>query len=127
MDIGIWQYETKALIADLEYSSEKLSPIITAIDALQKECVRAADNLDNAILSIKTQIKNKIEKLGYDIQAKEKEYAAIGGCSFWSNLFSGWGCKRAKDKQKREIRALQEKFRGEIKTYNDVDSRMHYF
>jgi DNA repair ATPase RecN len=56
-DVKIWQYETKTLIADLKYSSEKLDPIIKAIDKLQKDCVRSSDNLDNVILAIKTDIK----------------------------------------------------------------------
>jgi len=82
-DVKIWQYETKTLIADLEYSSKKLDPIIHEIDKLQKACVISADNLDNVILAIKTDIKKKIEGWGLNIAQKEKEYNSIGGCSFW--------------------------------------------
>lgn len=95
-DYKIWQYEIDTLIHDLEYSSKNLTPVIAKISKLQKDCVRAADNLDNVILQIKTNLKNEIAKLGYNIAAKEKEYNAIGGCSFWSNLFSFGGCARAK-------------------------------
>lgn len=126
-DMSVWKYEVKKMVADLKYSSDQLEPIIKAIAKLEVDCVRSADNLDNVIIAIKTQLKSKIKKLGIDVEAKEKEFASIPTCNFWKNLFSGWGCQRSSDKQKKEIRALQAKFRGQIKTFKDVESRMHYF
>jgi len=123
----IWKYEINGLIKDLEFSRDALTPIIAQITKLRNDCVRSADNLDNVILAIKTNIKNQIKKWGFHIEQKEKEYNSIGGCSFFSSLFSGGGCQRAKDRQKREIRDLQAKLRGQIKTYNDVERRLKYF
>jgi len=73
-------------------------PIIEAIKKLQEDCVRCVDNLENVIAGIKKDVEKKIEKLGFDIKAKEKEYNAVPGCNFFQNLFSGWGCQRAADK-----------------------------
>jgi len=94
-DVKIWQYETKTLIADLKYSSDALGPIIQAIDKLQKDCVRSSDNLDNVILKIKTDLKNKITKLGFNVAQKEKELAGLKGCTGWNNISSCGGCSRA--------------------------------
>jgi DNA repair ATPase RecN len=67
-DVKIWQYEVKSLIADLEFSSGKLDIIIDKIDDLQKKCVISSDNLSNVIHGIKQDLKDKISKLGYNIE-----------------------------------------------------------
>jgi len=75
--------EVRALTEDLKYSSEQLDPIIKAIDKLQKDCIRSVDNIENTVLAIDTNLKNKIKSLGINIDAKEKEWNNVGGCSWW--------------------------------------------
>jgi hypothetical protein len=71
-------------------------------------------------------IKKKISDLGIDIRAKEEEYKALK-CGFWEALFTlGIACA-IKAGKRAEIRRLQEKLRGEIRTYQDVNKRMKYF
>jgi DNA repair ATPase RecN len=60
-DVKIWKYEIKTQLSDLQTQLEKANAIIKVLEKLQKDCARTADNLNNTLLSLKEQLKKKIE------------------------------------------------------------------
>lgn len=81
-DVKIWKYEIKTQLADLQTQLEKANAIIKVLEKLQKDCARTADNLNNTLLSLKEQLKKKIEAGKVKVADLQKQ-AAAAKCNFW--------------------------------------------
>jgi DNA repair ATPase RecN len=81
-DVCSTKYEIKTQLADLQTQLEKANAIIKVLEKLQKDCARTADNLNNTLLSLKEQLKKKIEAGKVKVADLQKQ-AAAAKCNFW--------------------------------------------
>lgn len=82
LDVKIWKYEIKYQTQDLEQSLEKCDAIVKVLEALQKNCARTSDDLENVLKKIKENLKKRIEASKVKIADLEKQ-AAAAKCNFW--------------------------------------------
>jgi DNA repair ATPase RecN len=94
-DAKIWKYEIRTQVTDLNAQLEKCMALIKVLEALQANCARTADNLDNVLKSIKEQLKQKIDAGKNKVKALEAEVKKAK-CGFWDAIFSfGASCRAA--------------------------------
>lgn len=94
-DVKIWKLEVRNQKNDLETQLAQCKKIIGILEALQKNCARTADDLNNVLLNLKEQLKKRIEANKVNIAQLEKQ-ASAAKCNFWQMIFTfGAACKKA--------------------------------
>jgi len=128
-DKKLWRYEIKTQIADLDRSLDKCELIKIVLKHLQEDCIRTADNLEMALNTMKTKLKNKISTHQSNLKILQVAYDKNNSCScsFWGWLFSGGSCCNAEKAEADRIKKEMAFVKKELWILQKLEAQWHYF